>query len=261
MLYRSSHEGSQLCYMQRPRGIWSLSHGLFHVSKGNSQAKRVARKIAARVRPPRTDVEAENLGPDDSLNVLQFNCPDLLDFQNGTVVLPLRITCYCRHHREKVGFNVHFKLVDHKGQIVGKGVTPPIMITDDHKTTALNASKQSFGSPQMNGDAGWNSPLMPADSVIQSQLTNGMVAPSKRSKDLARKRSKPYDDTRSYPSSRQRTEEVESASTSQISSASSSVYSGTAPPSPVCNELNMASSLPSPLARLPHSAGQAQRVL
>jgi hypothetical protein len=71
---------------------------------------------------------------EDTSNIIQFNCPDVLDFTEGSTVLPLRITCYCRHHREKVGFRVSFTLHDEAGRVVGAGTTPPIMITDDHKT-------------------------------------------------------------------------------------------------------------------------------
>lgn len=98
-----------------------------------SQAKRTARKVAARVRPtpgvrPKSKLNGtskkggkkrdfgsesgDQLDPmeedyeepnaDDS--ILQFNCGELLNFSTGGVVLPMRITCYCRHHKEKIGF-------------------------------------------------------------------------------------------------------------------------------------------------------------
>lgn len=115
------------------------------------QAKRVARKLAARVRPPRSDSDSPDA--DDvsegktggSFNIIQFNCPQVLDFSTGTVVLPLRITCYCRHHKEKVGFNVHFSMLDHQGRIVGTGISPPIMITDDHKSTGALSKTSTNG--------------------------------------------------------------------------------------------------------------------
>ncbi len=78
------------------------------------EAKRVARKIAARVRPVHSEGEEVHPIPDVILETLRegslesgiilFNCAEILDFSTGSINLPLRITCYCRHHRERVGF-------------------------------------------------------------------------------------------------------------------------------------------------------------
>lgn len=145
-------------------------------------------------------------------------------------------------------------MLDHTGQVIGKGMTPPIMITDDHKTTALNAIKQPpYPLPLAGGDVGWDTSPASIDPPPAAFITNDAGAPSKRrssgSKEIHKRRAKPYDDMRypsSHPSSRQRTEEAECTSVSQISSTSSSVYSGTAPPSPITNEGSIISSLPSP---------------
>lgn len=37
--------------------------------------------------------------------VVVFNCPEFVEFGAGETVLPTRITCYCRHHKEKLGFS------------------------------------------------------------------------------------------------------------------------------------------------------------
>ncbi|KAI0861460.1 hypothetical protein F4860DRAFT_171683 [Xylaria cubensis] len=54
----------------------------------------------------------------------------------GTVQVdaPMRIACYCRHHSEKLGFQVIITLKDYTGNIVAQGISSSIMITDDHKT-------------------------------------------------------------------------------------------------------------------------------
>ncbi|KAI0914519.1 hypothetical protein F4823DRAFT_557870 [Ustulina deusta] len=54
----------------------------------------------------------------------------------GTVQVdaPMRIACYCRHHGEKLGFQVIITLKDYAGNIVAQGISSSIMITDDHKT-------------------------------------------------------------------------------------------------------------------------------
>ncbi|KAK0674453.1 hypothetical protein QBC41DRAFT_297542 [Cercophora samala] len=51
-----------------------------------------------------------------------------------TVEAPMRIACYCRHHTEKMGFQVIFTLTDFRGEFVAQALSPSIMITDDHKT-------------------------------------------------------------------------------------------------------------------------------
>ena len=40
----------------------------------------------------------------DEERVLLFNCSEVVDFSAGDTILPTRITCYCRHHNEKLGF-------------------------------------------------------------------------------------------------------------------------------------------------------------
>ncbi|KAJ7691281.1 hypothetical protein B0H17DRAFT_1063335 [Mycena rosella] len=133
------------------------------------EAKRVAKKLAARVRPAQ-----------------------IQDFSSGSVVLPLRITCYCRHHREKVGFHVHLVMMDHSGRIVGTGTSKPIMITDDHKTPAT--AKNSDMAPGLtNMDVEWS-----REGSTKVEPSPDARAPSKRKKDVAtsagaKKRAKPYD--------------------------------------------------------------------
>ena len=122
----------------------------------------MARKLAQRVRPQRYDSDSPETtsatanGTTEPFNVVQFNCPEVLSLSSGTVVFPLRITCYCRHHRERVGFHVHFTMSDHTGRVVGTGTTHPIMITDDHKSTGANAKQPPPADPdwlQVSGDA------------------------------------------------------------------------------------------------------------
>ncbi|KAI0746062.1 hypothetical protein C8Q76DRAFT_852580 [Earliella scabrosa] len=156
------------------------------------EAKRVARKIAARVRPARSDSDSQEeprIIPgkgrhEDTSNILQFNCPEVQDFSSGSVILPLRITCYCRHHREKVGFNLHFTMLDHTGRLVGTGTTRPIMITDDHKSTGVNAHKTTteFGS-QLDWTVAGTEPLESAPK--RKKAATGV--------ERTKKRAKPYD--------------------------------------------------------------------
>lgn len=77
---------------------------------------------------------------EDHNRIVVFNCGDFVSFEEGACVLPTRITCYCRHHKEKTGFCIVFTMRNHFGNVVASGSTPPIMITDDHKSVAAAAS-------------------------------------------------------------------------------------------------------------------------
>lgn len=40
----------------------------------------------------------------DRQRILLFNCEPLVNFSAGEAIIPTRITCYCRHHYELIGF-------------------------------------------------------------------------------------------------------------------------------------------------------------
>ncbi|KAJ1650952.1 SPT3 Dosage dependent suppressor of Ty-induced promoter mutations-like protein [Dispira simplex] len=73
---------------------------------------------------------------------LIFNCYDVVDFHKGEVHLPARITCYCRHHAEKLGFCIYLVVRDYTGMVLATGLSPPIMITDDHKSTKFKSERK-----------------------------------------------------------------------------------------------------------------------
>lgn len=166
--------------------------------------------MAARVRPARPeeeDIEEAPIIPgrgkhEDPSKLIQFNCPEVLDFSSGTVVLPLRITCYCRHHREKTGFNVHFTMFDSVGRIVGSGTTRPIMITDDHKSTGV--SKSATGSADASPPNGWSvrSSVERTDTLPVPSLKRKTREDSLRERTPKKRPAKPYDGRRSGPLSR-----------------------------------------------------------
>ncbi|KAL8769861.1 MAG: hypothetical protein Q9209_004299 [Squamulea sp. 1 TL-2023] len=60
------------------------------------------------------------------------------------VRLQMRITCYCRHQGEPEGFQVILTLKDHLGNCVAQGISSPILITDDHKTSTLQQEAPSL---------------------------------------------------------------------------------------------------------------------
>lgn len=146
------------------------------------------------MRPVRSDSESVGEDPfakkhEDTNSILQFNCAQVLDFSTGSAVLPLRITCYCRHHREKDGFLVRFTMLDSVGRVVGAGISRPIMITDDHKTSpASNRHAQSLNafSPA--------APDWPHQSLVkEASPTTGLRGPARRKEVMTKRRPKPYD--------------------------------------------------------------------
>ncbi|KAI6131684.1 hypothetical protein EDD16DRAFT_1537987 [Pisolithus croceorrhizus] len=198
----------------------------------NREAKRVARKLAARVRPTRSDSDGAGNGnerlkgvKEDTTSIIQFNCPEVLDFSSGSAVLPVRITCYCRHHREKVGFNVHFAMRDHSGRLVGSGITPPIMITDDHKSTMKSGSRTCT----IEGETPWFNAASngtPIDLGTQSKRSLG------KTKNQITKRAKPYDVT-SRSNSLRFSREASVVSLSSSTNSPSSTVPHTRSPTPL----------------------------
>ena len=59
---------------------------------------------------------------------------------------PMRIACYCRHHNEKIGFQVIFTAKDWQGNVIAQEITTSIMITDDHKNHG--PTENGEGQPQ-----------------------------------------------------------------------------------------------------------------
>ncbi|KAI0124615.1 hypothetical protein F4776DRAFT_665175 [Hypoxylon sp. NC0597] len=117
--------------------------------------------------------------------------PDL-SVPEGTVQVdaPMRIACYCRHHGEKMGFQVIFTMKDYKDNVVAQQISSSIMITDDHKThlpassttQCSNAPAPSLGaSPmQITNDIKPSDPLMfhssQSTSDLQGLAQNGPFA-------------------------------------------------------------------------------------
>lgn len=110
------------------------------------------RKRAARKKIKKPD-EEKLWSLDEERRVIVFNTLELKEWQPLSGVLdpsgrpetvvsnramqidaPMRIACYCRHHNEKMGFNVIFTIKDFRDRVIAQAMSNPIMITDDHKT-------------------------------------------------------------------------------------------------------------------------------
>ncbi|KAJ3336076.1 hypothetical protein HDU93_003700 [Gonapodya sp. JEL0774] len=104
-----------------------------------------------RIRPRPSDPSpspSHNLPRDDdpiltqpTRRILLFNANEYVDFSGGGAILPTRVTCYCRHWDEKVGFCIYFILRDHTGTPIATGLSPPILVTDDHKSQVKSQSQ------------------------------------------------------------------------------------------------------------------------
>ncbi|KAF4123704.1 IPT protein [Geosmithia morbida] len=192
------------------------------------------RKRAARKRVKNQDDENMWLKDEDH-RVIVFNTHEVkewdscgeLDSHPGAlkVDLPLRIACYCRHHGEKLGFNVIFTLKDYQNRPVAQIMSRPIMITDDHKThpiaslpTHADASVAVSGSnlatppaarmsqaptpqPQQGHDVGGSNGSSPRRGPTPTRAsppaTNGQVRP-------ARTISRPTSPAQGAPSAKKR---------------------------------------------------------
>ncbi|KAL7410576.1 hypothetical protein BDY24DRAFT_399505 [Mrakia frigida] len=175
------------------------------------EVKRAQRKLAARIRPTLSDSELDTPYPsqdstgasggtqDERHKIVLFNCGSVLDFSTGECTLPARVTCYCRHHREKVGFLLTFLLKDYLGNIVASGSTPPIMITDDHKTSGKTAPAE----PSM--------PSIPKSLIMPSNPPPPPAAPAASSKGRVRRAVKKRESSTSGDEDRRRSSASSSA--------------------------------------------------
>ncbi|KAH7108411.1 hypothetical protein BKA62DRAFT_682105 [Auriculariales sp. MPI-PUGE-AT-0066] len=179
------------------------------------EIKRKARKAASRIRPAKNEDDPD-VGENSEPQLVHFNCPDLIDFSTGLAALPVRITCYCRHHKEKSGFTLVFSLRDADGRIVGRGMTPPVMITDDHKSNKPRAPREPRDAQSASADE---------DAAADKPGSVRGVDAAQRG--AVKKRSKPYE--------RDRKPRVALSASPSVQPALPAVQPGlypTAPPSP-----------------------------
>ncbi|KAB5582634.1 ankyrin repeat protein [Coniochaeta sp. 2T2.1] len=121
---------------------------------------------------------------DEDRRIVVFNSQEVREWsprqQNDgfSVDVQMRIACYCRHHQEKLGFQVIFTITDFRGRFVAQAMSSSIMITDDHKThsQAANAAANSpdnttMGAhslaPDMNSLSPPNLPYGASSSELQ----------------------------------------------------------------------------------------------
>ncbi|CAI2166247.1 2979_t:CDS:10 [Funneliformis geosporum] len=136
-------EATVVCASEIPKKVLTCL-GCVQRERKRSQRKKENRHAKANSNAAAPQVEDSNKPMDlddektmqlEQRKILLFNCSEIVDFSSGDTILPTRITCYCRHHNEKVGFCIYFVMKDCTDAIIATGMSPPIMITDDHKSS------------------------------------------------------------------------------------------------------------------------------
>ncbi|KTW30241.1 hypothetical protein T552_00718 [Pneumocystis carinii B80] len=102
----------------------------------------IMRERKRAIRKKKTKFENESNRNQDSLSpvkdeekkIILFNYPEIFRFKDNYINIPTRITCYCRHHRENIGFRILINIKDNKNQLIASTLSKPFMIIDDHKT-------------------------------------------------------------------------------------------------------------------------------
>ncbi|KAF3917156.1 hypothetical protein ABW20_dc0100621 [Dactylellina cionopaga] len=148
--FEEGKEGVYTCEEDKP-----LNGGEVRICAGciTRERKRAARKKIKKVE------EEESWARDEGKRIIVFNCSEILEWGppeaqkraemetndgdimsaiegNAEIWLPMRIACYCRHQSEKSGFRIILTIKDHNDNLIAQNITPPILITDDHKTNA-----------------------------------------------------------------------------------------------------------------------------
>ncbi|PHH72981.1 hypothetical protein CDD82_5716 [Ophiocordyceps australis] len=155
------------------------------------ERKRAARK---KIKKP----EEEKLWSlDEERRVIVFNTQEIKEWQPLSGVVdssgrpeavvsnramqidaPMRIACYCRHHNEKMGFNVIFTIKDYQDRVIAQAMSNPIMITDDHKTHPMagQSSQQAMSDTVTSSTV----PMGPDSNTVMSptQMAAFCVPPS-----------------------------------------------------------------------------------
>lgn len=185
--------------------MWTPHIKSFHINEFRER-KRAARK---KIKKPE---EEKIWSQDEERRVIVFNTQEVKEWQplsgvmdssgrpepvvpNGAMQIdaPMRIACYCRHHGEKMGFNVIFTIKDFQDQVVAQAMSNPIMITDDHKThpiTQLAAQSSTTAEPPVTSTMPNNSSAVGATVPIDggnlvNPSPNTLLAMSPSNSDLA----------------------------------------------------------------------------
>ncbi|KAF9199563.1 SPT3 Dosage dependent suppressor of Ty-induced promoter mutations-like protein, partial [Haplosporangium sp. Z 27] len=147
-----SLEASVVCQSDHSKVIQTCTGCVLRERKRAQRKKSLGKKktaASADQAPPLDEDDPEQMSLEQR-KILLFNCTEIAEFSSGELILPTRITCYCRHHGEKQGFCIQFLLRDYANNVVAVGISPPIMITDDHKASKVKKPEQTADAQQKN---------------------------------------------------------------------------------------------------------------
>ncbi|KAI8599270.1 hypothetical protein EDD21DRAFT_288182, partial [Dissophora ornata] len=172
-----SLEASVVCQSDRGKVIQTCTGCVLRERKRAQRKKSLGKKKNGATAGPVAQLDEDD--PEqmalEQRKILLFNCPEITEFNSGELVLPTRITCYCRHHGEKQGFCIQFLLRDYANNVVAVGMSPPIMITDDHKASKPSVSTSLPPNPLAAASSMISPTSMPSILGLTSSLA--MVPP------------------------------------------------------------------------------------
>ncbi|KAK4511049.1 uncharacterized protein ATC70_012258 [Mucor velutinosus] len=184
-----------------------------------------AAKLAALFANDLPDLSDETIMAEERRRILLFNCNEYVEFNNGEATLPTRVTCYCRHHSEKTGFRIVFTVKDNLNHVIGTGRSPPIMITDDHKSSkmqqaaARKRTRADMDASATESDAPSTSRRkaeIETDSGVSSPVASTPATPSSQIDDVPENSPKPDVSTVSNTASNNNSSNMSSTSSSTI---------------------------------------------
>ncbi|KAI9263119.1 hypothetical protein BDA99DRAFT_58021 [Phascolomyces articulosus] len=130
-----------------------------------------AAKLAALFANDLPDLNDEDVMAQERRKILLFNCSEYVEFNDGEATLPTRVTCYCRHHSEKTGFRLVFTVKDLHNHVIATGRSPPIMITDDHKSSKVQQQQQQQQQQQSSNASTTNTTTASSTSTRKRTRT------------------------------------------------------------------------------------------
>ncbi|KAF9574934.1 hypothetical protein EC968_004935 [Mortierella alpina] len=159
-------EASVVCQSDQSKVIQTCTGCVLRERKRAQRKKSLGKKKTATPGPiTQLDEDDPEQIALEQRKILLFNCTEIAEFNSGELILPTRITCYCRHHSEKQGFCIQFMLRDYANNVVAMGMSPPIMITDDHKASKVKKPEQGATGTQRKTTT-TNKPTEGASKVI-----------------------------------------------------------------------------------------------
>ncbi|KAI8986315.1 hypothetical protein BDB01DRAFT_785140 [Pilobolus umbonatus] len=170
-----------------------------------------AAKVAALFANDLPDLNDEKIMAEERKRILLFNCNEYIEFNNGEATLPTRVTCYCRHHSEKIGFRIVFTVRDNQNHVIATGRSPPIMITDDHKSSKM---QQAAAKKRARADVDVSASENDVPSVIKRKIGIDLETDSGISSPVASTPATPSSQLEDIPESPVRTSEPASSSLS-----------------------------------------------